>query len=151
MRNNSLSRKHCQPTWLQNTRLKHVHLANNFSYTISRVQFIATSCYSVLWRAYTWAVLCDCMIYGFSFHANGPAFVYMECSKQSFVLLLLFFFIIGINMLELSWRSRIIIKLWKNIQMDLFKDSWMNILIYENDEFFKLRLFFGLIDNYEKY
>lgn len=48
LRNNSLSRKHCQPTWLQNTRLKHVHLANNFSYTISRVQFIATSCYSVL-------------------------------------------------------------------------------------------------------
>lgn len=131
MRNNSLSRKHCQPTWLQNTRLKHVHLANNFSYTISRVQFIATSCYSVLWRAYTWAVLCDCMIYGFSFHANGPAFVYMECSKQSFVLLLLFFFIIGINMLELSWRSRIIIKLWKNIRMDLFKNSWMNFNLWE--------------------
>lgn len=35
--------------------------------------------------------------------------------------------------------------------MDLFKDSWMNILICENDGFFKLRLFFGLIDNYKKY
>lgn len=137
MRNNSSSRKHCQPTWLQNTRLKRAHLANNFSYTISRVQSIATSCHSVLWRAYMWAMLWDCMICGFSFHANGPAFVCMECSKQSFVLLFLFhffflFFIIGINMLGSSWRSRVIIKVWwKNIRVDIFKDNCKYFNLWE--------------------
>lgn len=147
MRNNSSSRKHCQPTWLQNTRLKHVHLANNFSYTISRVQSIATSCYSI-YDVHIRELCCAIVWYMFFFSCKWTS-LRVECSKQSFVLL--FFFIIDINMLGLSWRSRIIIKLWKNIRVDIFKDSWMNILICEKGGFFKLRFFFFLIDNYKKY
>lgn len=135
MRNNSSSRKHCQPTWLQNTRLKRAHLANNFSYTISRVQSIATSCHSVLWRAYMWAMLWDCMIYGFSFHANGPAFVCMECSKQSFVLLFLFHFFFSLFHYKYAWVKLKITchnqSMMKNIRVDIFKDNCKYFNLWE--------------------